>query len=766
MKCACAADEFMCQCYKKTPTTCFNQDRCIPVRQFHDGAPNCPDGSDETPYLRVAQCGNCNVTIYRLRSKRECDARGFPSCDSSTCYTVPSLLCTTNRCSETQVICTSHCPNHGDLNCSVGFQCADGSLALAHQFCDGSFDCPDNSDEMTNKPGLECVRQARKCVLPQQNLFDAIPHCPDESDLCMSANHSCFQCLNEKKNKFLVSSTQVCNGVINCPDASDECLCDRSSEIPTCQYIFDQSPVLCEKRNHDQKESDILEPISLPLRIPKISRTFQIECQAKWGMVVATLCDGRPECNDFRDECNCKNVPSFCNDTCHSFYLLGDRYCDGVEDEAWKFIKDPACPKGFDERSCPKRFKCKAKNRISIDVGQICDGVRNCDDGSDEGNCTQSSSKTIFSSQTEMIEHGFIRGFFWFFAIVALCGNVYVFVAAFKHLQKEKMKEAMRFQYTAIINIAIADFFMGIYLLIIAIQSVRYSGKYDKVDYYWRTSSVCASAGTLAFISSEAACFFIVILTAFMSLNVCRSTGGTFNTVWKLFLGLGWVIAVLLATLPTFSSLSDYFLRSVWVRTPFSKRTMWSNEDLELFSCRLASISYMPEKITEQYSSKAFLENNYPEFLPQGEFGYFSFTSICLPDIYVTNEEKDWKYTFALITTNFICYVFVAVNYFMICKISAKRHEDVEDHSLVKHESQLQRRVARIIFTNLICWTIITIIAYSSHSGVILDKALYVVSFVFLFPINSAINPLLFSSLPEKVIKLLCCRKVGKLQLF
>ena len=63
---------------------------------------------------------------------------------------------------------------------------------------------------------------------------------------------------------------------------------------------------------------------------------------------------------------------------------MGDRYCDGVEDPARKYINNPFCPKGFDEKGSPKRFTCSANGKVSIDVLEVCDGKTDCDDGLDE----------------------------------------------------------------------------------------------------------------------------------------------------------------------------------------------------------------------------------------------------------------------------------------------------------------------------------------------------------------------------------------------
>ena len=388
-------------------------------------------------------------------------------CDVSTCYETPSLDCD-ETCNESDVICTSRCSINSSA-CHRPFQCSDGSLILAFQFCDGILDCPDNSDEIINQPGFVCEKDTwqrqsllHKCVLPQINLYDDIAQCENGRDLC--DDDDCFECFDKQ---LLISSSQQCDRIIDCYNLSDECLCsyvirsDWYNYRPYCDAIFildEESSVstTCDfnwlsykkldqdfyKRNpalasyYGIADFDVNSASFLNKR--KITRPPY--CHSTDGVVDPTLCDGRPECKDLSDECNdyCKNLPSFCDDPCRSHFTMVDRYCDGVEDLAWLLINNSAC-QGFDERSCPNRFECKANGKVSIDYAQKCDGTMDCDDGSDESYCSR------FYERTDRFIYGF-----WVMGCVVIVGNLFAIVFTVKLLRSKQLSDSIWTQYLII----------------------------------------------------------------------------------------------------------------------------------------------------------------------------------------------------------------------------------------------------------------------------------------------------------------------------
>ena len=180
--------------------------------------------------------------MHRFNSSLQCYELGLPECDSSTCYNLNFSSCDTDNCIGSQVICTSY-SKEGNQS---AFQCNDNSLITLSQFCDGIIDSVDGSDEIRNRPDFKCNQlNGFYCVLPQNNIYDDLAHCSDNSDLCFSSNNSCFKCLD---NRLLISFKQVCDGVIDCYDLSDKCLCERLLDFEICvsdnqlnSSILDQS---------------------------------------------------------------------------------------------------------------------------------------------------------------------------------------------------------------------------------------------------------------------------------------------------------------------------------------------------------------------------------------------------------------------------------------------------------------------------------------------------------------------------------------------
>ena len=762
MNCSCNDSQFHCQCYKNNPVDCkvksFNTffrksfTGCIPIKQQNDEIEQCPDGSDENyQFKNIVSCGSCNVTITRLSNKSECNIIPFFSCNYSTCYTVPSFLCSTIDCSVTDCICTSNCSTNSARQCNRTFQCNNGNVGLTNQLCNGKIDCFDKSDEIQYQHGFKCVAidSDRKCVLPQRNLYDDVAQCKDESDLCK--DNLCFECFDRR---LLISSKQVCDGVFDCYDWSDECLCEEYFDLNLCNTRFSHCHLLFadnDKKGNFYNISN-LDYNKIIFNVnADIAQSTKI-CQSRLeDRRVAILCDGRPECSDFSDECNCDNPPKYCNDSCHIGYNIGDRYCDGVVDNFYDITNKLNCRKGFDERNCPKRFVCKAGDKISIDVDQVCDGKRDCYYNRDENNC-KSNENSVFLSEQDLIASPLLKTSFWIVAIVNIAGNLYVIIAINVFLMTSKFNKSMKYQCAIFLNISIADLVMGIYLVIIAVYSVQYSGYYNQIDFEWRSSLSCSIVGSLAVISNEASCLLTVLLaSSFWKIYKPFSSHTESVCLYSLAIIFVWLISFTIAALPYAFPIAEYFLNSVEFSNRFTRSLIWKKEKIKMFACRLGILTNKTMKYDSWDYTKSYLKTDYPEYSPGVQFGYYGLTSVCMPRFYVYQGEQSWEYSLAIITLNFLCFCFIAIIFVCIFKRSTRNKDETRNNQNEEKQIRMQRGFSRIIVSNFLCWIFICIIAFVKVSGYYVDDVAYIVSFVWLLPIKSALNPLLFFSLPNKL---------------
>ena len=80
-----------------------------------------------------------------------------------------------------------------------------------------------------------------------------------------------------------------------------------------------------------------------------------------------------------------------------------------------------------------------------------------------------------------------------------------------------------------IINLAIADFLMGIYLCCVSMYAYIFSGKYCAVYINWLTGNTCQFLGVLMMLSSEVSIFTLVMLASLRMMSIMRVSLGTIH---------------------------------------------------------------------------------------------------------------------------------------------------------------------------------------------------------------------------------------------
>ena len=70
----------------------------------------------------------------------------------------------------------------------------------------------------------------------------------------------------------------------------------------------------------------------------------------------------------------------------------------------------------------------------------------------------------------------------------------------------------------------------------------------------------------------------------------------------------------------------------------------------------------------------------------------------------------------------------------------------------------MQKKIYRLMATDFCCWIPITIMVFINFSGIPVSDIAYVISAIILLPINSALNPILYSGIIDKLMLMLCNR--------
>ncbi|XP_072017042.1 G-protein coupled receptor GRL101-like [Amphiura filiformis] len=310
-----------------------------------------------------------------------------------------------------------------------------------------------------------------------------------------------------------------------------------------------------------------------------------------------------------------------------------------------------------------------------------------------------------------LMQNDVLRVFMWVLGISAVIGNV--FVVAVRVREKTTSPTHAK-QSFLICNLAVSDCQMGIYMLILASVDLYYGDEYFIYSDQWRSSKLCKLASFLSLLSSEASVFFITLISIDRFICIVFPFGKfKFHRIsTKVAAGIIWVIAFVFGLAPTLQAgpESDFYdLSDVCIGLPLITRP--------------SSYSIQSSNIGGPDSGRSF-------------------------DIPVPERFKPaWYYSIAIfLGINLVCFLAIFVCYvvmFIKVKISSKR---VKKNQSQRDDIKIAMRMAAIVGTDFICWMPVIIMGILSQTGaVIIPLQMYTWSVVLILPINSSLNPYLYT---------------------
>ncbi|ESP01035.1 hypothetical protein LOTGIDRAFT_140100 [Lottia gigantea] len=287
-----------------------------------------------------------------------------------------------------------------------------------------------------------------------------------------------------------------------------------------------------------------------------------------------------------------------------------------------------------------------------------------------------------FSSCSDLMKNGTLRISMWILGIVALMGNLLVLL--YRILVDDK--DLAKSNGVLVANLGFADFIMGIYMLMIATADVIYRGRYSWNDESWRNSMSCQIAGFLATFSTEASVMFLCLIT------------------------IDRVIAI---------------------KFPFSvfrlkRKSAWlASEAVWILSIVMAAVPLFP---LDYFSGK-----------------FYSRTGVCLGLPLTKNRAPGWEYGMAVfILWNCVCFIVVAVGQGVIYHTVKRSGQKVRREQKV--DMSVARKLSFIVMSDFLCWFPICVMGLMTLRGHIIPGDVYAWVAVFILPVNSALNPIIYST--------------------
>ncbi|OXA60100.1 Relaxin receptor 1 [Folsomia candida] len=293
------------------------------------------------------------------------------------------------------------------------------------------------------------------------------------------------------------------------------------------------------------------------------------------------------------------------------------------------------------------------------------------------------------SSVENLLDNVILRVCVWIMGIVGVVGNGFVI------LSRLLVREKNRVHSFYIKNLAFADLIMGLFLLSIAYHDVLFRGNFLSQQHTWRHSLTCQWSGLLSTLSSESSVLILTLITLDRYLSIIKPFSERRN-----------------AMLPAISVIS----------------VLWTVSFL---------LSFVP-----LYS------------LFEGYFGPYFYTSngLCLPLNIHNPFDSGWEYSFFLfVVINSFAFAFICYAYYKMLRIIQTSTTSIRS-TQQKQDGMLAMRFGIVVLTDFLCWAPVIVSKTLAMLGVPIQSDFYAWLAVFVLPVNSAINPIIYT-LTTKLFK-------------
>ena len=326
--------------------------------------------------------------------------------------------------------------------------------------------------------------------------------------------------------------------------------------------------------------------------------------------------------------------------------------------------------------------------------------------------CISSPPLSPYITCKRLLPYELLRIAMWFVCGFAVLGNSFAFYSRVK-----KKRQRHKVQTFLITNLAISDFLMGLYLISLLSADLYYKDYFPSHSEGWRSSILCRITGAISVLSSEASVFFITLITIdrFFGVKFTFSKFRLGTKSARIVVALIWTIAFSIAITVFILSQKDsdfYAVSEVCVGLPISRKSIHTTKE----------------------TTKIFL------------FGTH-FLKYTVSNYSKTSSGIGMFFSIALFTGfNLICFFIIGYCYFAIFIYVRQTTKQSGRSPNLNEEIRMTMKMFLLVFTDFCCWVPIGILSIFVQAGVLeVDPVAYAWIATFVLPINSSMNPFLYT---------------------
>eukprot|EP00116_Pleurobrachia_bachei_P001159 sb/3461421/ len=420
------------------------------------------------------------------------------------------------------------------------------------------------------------------------------------------------------------------------------------------------------------------------------------------------------------------------------------------------------CGDGSDEEKCENNFRCRTSegqsHQLYFPLYKMCDGVPNCMDLSDE--CNDRCGKEILQGY-HLKTSAFVLG------SLAIGLNLWTLGKVFLELQTVESQVCLE-NRLLVATISVGDLLTGVYLLAIAFFDAL-QGNYCERQNYWLASRTC---DILAIVNTTGSAVSVIAMTVLSMFRVRGVRAGLHRANSGISLKNPLTLSCCIVIVSVVFALFPVILLREF-EDVFGNGQIW-DEDLRFFIGKIDKAEHL--EVIEAYYGRILRNSAVQSWdkiisLIRGMYtddygnlrdlnsliGFYGNEGVCLFKFFVLPDDPQFTFSLTYQLFNIVCLAVICSCYIYIEGSSRRslanlgrgmeqeRRLNPALQARIKRQQKIQRKVSMIIVTDFICWLPLLIVSFCHMAEVVDATPYYGIFSVIILPINSSINPLLYS---------------------